>query len=43
MPFFRDDLLASAAMDRLFHHSHVIDMLGDSYRNPPSSRKWAKA
>lgn len=34
-PLFRDDLLASAAMDRLLHHSHVIEIVGDSYRNPP--------
>lgn len=37
-PLFLDDLLASAAMDRLLHHSHVIVMDGQSYRNPPSSR-----
>jgi DNA replication protein DnaC len=34
-PLFGDALLASAAMDRLLHHSHVIDIAdGDSYRNP---------
>jgi DNA replication protein DnaC len=33
---FGDQLLASAAMDRLLHHCHVIVMEGDSYRNPPS-------
>ena len=34
-PLFGDPLLASAAMDRLLHHAHVIEMEGDSYRNPP--------
>jgi DNA replication protein DnaC len=38
-PLFKDDLLASAAMDRLLHHSHVIEMLGDSYRNPPGGHR----
>ena len=32
---FGDALLASAAMDRLLHHSHVVVMEGNSYRNPP--------
>jgi DNA replication protein DnaC len=36
---FLDDLLASAAMDRLMHHSQVVVMQGDSYRNPPSRRR----
>ncbi|MFG0317107.1 MAG: IS21-like element helper ATPase IstB [Planctomycetota bacterium JB042] len=35
-PLFLDDLMASAAMDRLLHHSHVLVLDGDSYRNPPS-------
>lgn len=39
---FLDDLLASAAMDRLLHHSHVLEMVGDSYRNPPASRAAAR-
>ncbi len=38
-PLFLDDLLASAAMDRLLHHSHVVVMEGDSYRNPPKGKK----
>ena len=29
-----DPLLASAAMDRLLHHSQVIRLVGDTYRNP---------
>jgi len=32
---FGDELLASAAMDRLLHHCHIIVMEGHSYRNPP--------
>ncbi len=32
---FGDALLASAAMDRLLHHAHVVVMEGSSYRNPP--------
>lgn len=31
-PLFGDDLLASAAMDRLLHHSHVVTLEGRSYR-----------
>lgn len=38
-PLFGDDLLASATMDRLLHHAHVIVMQGDSYRNPPSGKR----
>lgn len=34
-PLFGDALLASAAMDRLLHHAHVLELKGDSYRNPP--------
>jgi DNA replication protein DnaC len=33
-PLFRDELMASAAMDRLLHHAHVVVMEGRSYRNP---------
>lgn len=40
---FLDDLLASAAMDRLLHHSHLVVMDGDSYRNPPASRSAKRA
>jgi DNA replication protein DnaC len=35
---FGDPLLASAAMDRLLQHSHVITIEGDTYRNPPPHR-----
>lgn len=38
-PLFGDDLLASAAMDRLLHHSHVITIVGASFRNPKDKRK----
>jgi DNA replication protein DnaC len=37
-PLFRDPLLASAAIDRLRHHAHIIEITGDSYRNPPPSK-----
>ncbi|MCP4959078.1 MAG: ATP-binding protein [Actinomycetia bacterium] len=43
-PLFKDELLASAAMDRLLHHAHIIEITGYSYRNPPrgdGSRKAA--
>lgn len=42
-PLFNDPLLASAAMDRLRHHSHVIEIEGDSFRNPPLARKAKRA
>lgn len=35
---FGDVLLASAAMDRLLHHAHILAIEGDSYRNPPPRR-----
>ncbi len=38
-PLFQDPLLASAALDRLMHHCHVLTMEGHSYRNPPINRK----
>jgi DNA replication protein DnaC len=34
-PLFKDELLAGAALDRLLHHSHVVEITGHSYRNPP--------
>ncbi|NCG22241.1 MAG: ATP-binding protein [Rhodobacterales bacterium] len=37
-PLFGDPLLASAAMDRLLHHCHVVELNGDSYRNPKNKR-----
>ena len=36
-PLFLDDLMASAAMDRLLHHAHVVVLEGHSYRNPPAA------
>lgn len=38
-PLFGNALLASAAMDRLLHHAHVLVIEGDSYRNPPTSKR----
>jgi DNA replication protein DnaC len=35
-PLFGDELLASAAMDRLMHHPHVVELDGHSYRTPPA-------
>lgn len=37
-PLFLDDLMASAAMDRLLHHAHVVVLDGHSFRNPPGRR-----
>jgi DNA replication protein DnaC len=39
---FGDPLLSSAAMDRLLHHAHIIVIEGDSYRNPPASKRRAR-
>ncbi len=36
-PLFVDELLASAALDRLLHHAQVITIEGKSYRNPDSA------
>jgi len=36
-PLFNNPLLASAAMDRLLHHVHVIELEGDSYRTSQRS------
>ena len=33
-PLFVDELLASAAMDRVMHHAHVVVMEGQSFRTP---------
>ncbi|MCP4406594.1 MAG: ATP-binding protein [Gammaproteobacteria bacterium] len=33
-PLFGDPLMASAAMDRLLHHAHIVILDGQSYRNP---------
>lgn len=34
-PLFHDALMASAAMDRLLHHSQVLVLDGKTFRNPP--------
>lgn len=39
---FRDDLMASAAMDRLLHRAHIVVMDGDSFRNPPEGKTGRK-
>jgi len=33
-PMFTDPLMASAAMDRLLHHAHIVTLEGQSFRNP---------
>lgn len=38
-PLFGNPLLASAAMDRLLHHAHILVIDGDSYRNPPLAKR----
>ncbi len=40
-PMFLADLMASAAMDRLLHHAHVVVMTGASFRNPPADNNQA--
>jgi DNA replication protein DnaC len=35
---FTNDLLASAALDRLTHHAHTLTILGDSYRQRSRKR-----
>lgn len=42
-PLFGDPLLASAALDRLLHHAHVLEIEGESYRNPVRPRRPAAA
>ena len=39
---FGDPLLASAAMDRLLDDASIVVIEGDSYRNPPPSKRQAK-
>ena len=29
---FADDMMAVAAIDRLIHHAHVVELSGESYR-----------
>jgi DNA replication protein DnaC len=42
-PMFPDPLLAAATMDRLLQHAHVIELVGQSYRNPRAGRAQAAA
>ena len=37
-PLFIDELLASAAMDRLLHHAHTVVIEGKSFRNPNGAK-----
>lgn len=41
-PLFNNPLLASAAMDRLLHHVHIIELEGDSYRTSKKSKQKKK-
>ena len=36
-PLFVDELLASAAMDRVLHHAHVVVIEGQSFRQRKAS------
>jgi DNA replication protein DnaC len=36
-PLFVDELLASAAMDRVQHYAHVVVIEGRSFRQPRSA------
>ena len=36
-PLFVDELLASAALDRVMHHAHVVVIEGRSFRQPKSA------
>lgn len=38
-PLFNDALLAGATLDRFLHHVHVIEMEGDSFRNPSHAKR----
>jgi len=40
-PLFPEPLLAAATMDRLLQHAHVIELVGQSFRNPRTSRAGA--
>jgi DNA replication protein DnaC len=42
-PLFNDPLLAGAAMDRLLHHAHHVVIEGESFRNPRSKKRTARA
>ncbi len=36
---FPDDMMAVAAVDRLIHHAHVVELAGESYRKRAHTRK----
>lgn len=39
LDIFVDDMLASAILDRLVHHSSIVNILGSSYRTPEALSK----
>lgn len=41
-PLFNNPLLASAAMDRLLHHVHIIELEGQSYRTSKKTKRQSK-
>ena len=42
-PLFPEPLLAAATMDRLLQHAYVIELVGQSYRNPRTARAGSPA
>jgi len=40
---FPDDMMAVAAIDRLIHHAHVIELSGESYRKKTHTRRLQEA
>lgn len=36
---FPDDMMAVAAIDRLIHHAHVVELNGESYRKKTHHRR----
>ena len=42
-PLFPEPLLAAATMDRLLQHAHVVELVGQSYRNPRTARAGSPA
>ncbi len=40
---FPDDMMAVAAIDRLIHHAHVVELTGESYRKRAHSRRRKEA
>jgi DNA replication protein DnaC len=40
---FPDDMMAVAAIDRLIHHAHVIELSGESYRKKTHAQRLQEA